>query len=81
MEVSGDDPDGLRIRVTWRAGVGRPCHGCPQQVMARHVPKGLSHRNIYEDHSSCQMDGLGAENGARNAVRRHPREPRLGGRG
>ena len=41
--------------------------------------QGLSHRNIYEDHSSCQMDGLGGENGARNAVRRHPREPRLGG--
>lgn len=84
-EVSGDDSDGLRVRVTWRAGVPKPCHGVPNShgktctQKAREGSGGLSHRNIYEDHSSCQMDGLGGKNGARKALRKHPREPRLGG--
>lgn len=41
----------------------------------------LSHRNVYEDPSSCQMDGLGGKNGDRKALRRHSWEPRLGDRG
>lgn len=85
--MSGDDPDGLRVRVTWRAGVHRPCHGVPNRSWQDMYPKaregsgGLSHRNTYEDHSSCQMDGLGGKNGARKTLRKHPWEPRLGGRG